>query len=122
MGTTSGVADFVTPRDKLIKRALSLLGAIASGEPPAPGSSEVDDAAGAVNAMVKEWDAIGIHVWTEFEGMLFLAPGQALYRLGGTTTDHAVAQESWTQRSVLTTSAAATTALPVDTSSGLTVG
>ena len=40
-----------------------------------------------MNSMVKAWITSGIHVWTEEEAILFLQPGQALYRLGGSTTD-----------------------------------
>lgn len=40
--------------------------------------------------MVKEWDTLGIHLWTEAEGILFLQSNQAQYSLGpATTTDHA---------------------------------
>jgi hypothetical protein len=57
------------------------IGAIAEDETPTAGMYE--DAAFALNAMVKEWMATGIHVWTEEEAILFFQKGQRRYLLGG---------------------------------------
>jgi hypothetical protein len=48
----------------------------------------VDDFAFALNAMVKRWNATGLHVWTTTEATLFPQAGQIKYRLGTGSTDH----------------------------------
>lgn len=40
-----------------------------------------------LNAMVKEWEAIGIHVWKESEAILFLQPNQIQYQIGPSSPD-----------------------------------
>lgn len=85
--TTSGTTTFTQTRDQIINRALRQVGAIASGE--TPGAQLVSDAADALNALVKEWNALGIHLWTESEGSLFLQANQVSYSLGTNSTDHA---------------------------------
>lgn len=85
--TTSGTSTFNYNRDQIIRRSLRQVGAIAAGE--TPDAQAVTDAADALNAMIKEWDALGIHLWTEAEGVLFLQPGQSQYAVGAGSTDHA---------------------------------
>lgn len=84
--TTSGTATFNYNRDQIIKRSLRQCGAFSSGE--TPDAQTIQDAADALNAMIKGWDATGIHVWTEAEGILFTQPGQAVYTVGTGSTDH----------------------------------
>ncbi|WP_213775117.1 hypothetical protein [Bradyrhizobium sp. dw_78] len=91
--TTSGSTDFNYNRDQIIRASLRKIGAIAAGE--TPGAQMVQDAADALNIMAKEWDAQGIHLWTETEGTLFLQPFQSRYSLGPTSPDHAT--ESYSQ-------------------------
>lgn len=69
-------------RDQTIRRSLRQCGAVFSGE--TPGAQEISDAADALNAMVAEWQARGIHVWKEKEGTLFLQPSVYNYGLGPT--------------------------------------
>ncbi len=45
----------------------------------------------ALNAMVKEWDAIGLHLWAEEEGYLFPEPRKISYLAGPRSTDHLTA-------------------------------
>lgn len=58
------------------------LGVIAEDETPTAG--QYNDALFAGNALIKEWMALGIHVWTEEEAILFFQAGQQRYLLGGT--------------------------------------
>jgi hypothetical protein len=58
------------------------IGAIAEDETPTAGM--FNDALFAGNALLKEWQALGIHVWTEEEAILFFQAGQNRYLLGGT--------------------------------------
>lgn len=77
---TSNTYSFSYNRDQIIRAAYRKIGAIEAGEIP---SAEMTlDGADALNMMVKEWEATGIHVWTELEGYLFLQPGQTQYALG----------------------------------------
>lgn len=85
--TTSGTSDFNLTRNQIIKAALRKLGAIATGETPS--QNIITDCAEALNAMVKRWDAKGIHIWTESQGTLFLQPNQVQYILGTGSPDHA---------------------------------
>lgn len=82
---TSGTYTFNYNRDQIIRAAYRKIGAIEAGEIP---SAEMTlDGADALNMMVKEWEATGIHVWTEVEGFLFLQPGQIAYQISPTATD-----------------------------------
>lgn len=85
--TTSGTSTFNPVRDQIIRRAGRQVNAWASGE--IPSAQAVQDWSDALNAMTKEWQATGIHLWAEVEGILFLQPGQYKYTLGPNSTDHA---------------------------------
>lgn len=78
--TTSGTSSWNINVTGIIRRALRQIGAFATGE--VPDAFSFNDALLALNAMVKEWDALGIHLWTESEAILFLQPGQVIYQLG----------------------------------------
>src|SRR5215472_11234328 len=84
---TSGTYSFNYNRDQIIASAARKLGAIAAGEALSSGAN--NDFADQLNIMVKNWDASGIHIWTEEEATLFLQPNQIAYTLGGSTTDNA---------------------------------
>lgn len=66
----------------MITSAYRKLGVIAEDETPTAGMYQ--DALFAGNALIKEWMALGIHVWTEEEAILFFQAGQYRYLLGGT--------------------------------------
>lgn len=104
----SGTATFNRTADKFILRALRQVGAIEAGETPS--ADMVSEALEAFNAMVKEWGAIGIHLWTEEEAILFLQPNQAQYALGPLTNgnpspDICVGSNSWSQSTLTATAA-----------------
>jgi hypothetical protein len=98
--TTSGTITFARNRDQLIASALRKIGAFESGE--TPDSAAVSEASDALNAMVKHWQATGIHIWRTGEAILFPQLSQTRYVLG-TTTDHAT--ETYVE-TALTTAAA----------------
>lgn len=79
--TTSGTTIWNPALVQIIQQALLNAGAIAEGE--AASASMYADAVFQLNAMAKAWEATGLHVWKEGEGILFLQPGQARYVLGG---------------------------------------
>lgn len=84
---TSGTSSFNYNRDQIIRAALRKIGAISAGE--VPDNQTIQDAADSLNLLVKEYDAIGLHLWTESEGILFLQPNQIQYAFGPGSTDHA---------------------------------
>src|SRR5579872_395359 len=121
MATSSGVANFSPNRNQIILRALRQCNAIQSGE--VGGAQEISDASDALNAMIAQWQATGLHLWAETEGILFLQPGQYSYGLGGTTADNsALDPTGWRQTATTANLSAGTTAIPVASTSGISSG
>lgn len=121
--TTSGSTDFNFNRDQIIKRSLRQCGAFASGE--TPDAQTVQDASDCLNAMIKGWDATGIHVWTESEAILFLQPSQAVYIVGAGSTDHCADLTNPSALVQTTTSLAAVlgaSVIKVTSATGITTG
>lgn len=111
--------DFTYNRDQIIRRSLRLVGAVQSGE--TPGAQENQDAIDALNALVSEWQATGLHLWKESEGWLFLQPNQIQYGLGGNTTDQA-ATTSTVRVSATTSAVVSGNVIPVASVSGVVNG
>jgi hypothetical protein len=83
--STSGTYTFNYARDQIIRLALRKIGVIQAGE--VPSAQLTNDCADQLNAMVKQWAAQGIHVWTTTEAIMLTNVGQAVYPLGtGTPT------------------------------------
>jgi hypothetical protein len=82
--TTSGTSAWNASITSMLTAMYRKLGAIAEDETPTAGM--YNDALFAGNAMIKEWMALGIHVWTEEEAILFFQAGQNRYLLGGAGT------------------------------------
>lgn len=120
MATTSGTATYQPNRNQIILRAGRQVGAWASGETPS--AQEVQDWSDALNAIVKAWDATGLHLWTENEGVLFPTPGQNRYQLGPTSTDKACNAVGMQQTSLSTAGAAGSTSLSVSSIAGFANG
>jgi hypothetical protein len=91
MAQASGT--FSPQRNSIIARALRQCIAIESGE--TPGAQEISDANDALNALIAGWQATGLHVWKETEGILFLQPNQIKYSIGGTNTDQSCFDANW---------------------------
>lgn len=85
--TTSGTASFNPAVTFMVTSALRRIGAISEDEQPSGGQWR--DSLFAMNAMVKEWQATGIHVWTEEEAIMWLQTLQERYTFGGTNTTEA---------------------------------
>lgn len=83
---TSGVTTFATTRDDIIRQAALMVGAV--GANVAMQSRIHLDFAFMLNAIVKRWQAKGIHLWTVSEATLFPEPGQIMYTAGTGATDH----------------------------------
>jgi hypothetical protein len=91
----SGPGNIVTSGDyygyneaatEIITDAYRIIGVIDETENPSPGQFRTGMVA--LNSMIKELEATGIHVWTEEEAILFLQQGQSVYYLGNNSTDH----------------------------------
>lgn len=115
---TSGVYTFTQNRNQIIKRALRQLNVIDAGK--SPSAAIVADAADALNAMVKAWQASGIHIWSVEEATLFVQPGQADYDLGLTATDHATS--SYVATTLSAAEASGQTVLSITSASGMASG
>lgn len=84
--TTSGVTTFNVTRDQLITSALRMIGAVAQGETPT--STQITEAAEALNMMVKAWEADGMPLWGIAETSITLVAGTNKYQIGiGKTVD-----------------------------------
>lgn len=122
--TTSSSYNFSQNRDQIIKSAGRKIGAWAAGE--TPDSQTLNDFSDALNAMVKEWEASGIHVWTETEAILFLEPDQQQYMLGSgsdNVTQIELSSGVTYQQTTLSASAiTAATTITVDSITGFSNG
>lgn len=116
--TTSGTYTFTQNRGQIIRRAARLVGAIAAGETPSASINQ--DFSDALNAMTKRWQATGLHLWTEQEGILFLQPNQAMYTLGAPTTDHAT--QTYAQTTLTTAASSGATTIVVTSATGIANG
>lgn len=79
--TTATTSAFNPSITQMISSMYRKIGVIAEDETPTAG--QFNDALFAGNAVIKEWMALGIHVWTEEEAILFFQQGQPSYSLGG---------------------------------------
>lgn len=91
----SGTYAFNPSAYYIVLRALRQVQAIAQGE--VPSDAEAQDAAFALNSLIKAWQGSGIHVWAEADYTLFLQPNQTSYNLGLGTTDQWTLSSQWQQ-------------------------
>lgn len=114
----SGSSNFTATRNQIIRQAALDVKAISAG---ATMSAEMmSDFAFRMNAMVKDWNASGIHVWTLEEATLFPQPGQVAYTLGPGSTDHCTM--TYVKTALAATYAAGATVLSVDLDDGILDG
>jgi len=78
----SGSYDFNVTRDELIKAAFRLIGVGHRGE--SVPADEMNDAAQALNIMLKAWQADGLQLWKRSEASITLSAGTSTYTLGPT--------------------------------------
>lgn len=100
---TSGSVDYSRTATQIIIRAMRLIGATEGGEVPT--AAESADALETLEMMVKAWQAEGIHLWAETEGILWFVKGTARYALGP-GGDHAASNYVRTTTSLAATSGA----------------
>ena len=83
----SGSTNYSVTRDDLIKRALRIIGVLAQGETPP--TSAYTEAAHALNDIMKEWMADGLHLWKYTDTTIPLTASNGTYLIGeGQTVNH----------------------------------
>lgn len=114
----SGTSSFSANRNEIIDQAAKLLNAIGTGVTMGPAMQ--NDFAFALNAMVKRWQAKGIHVWTTTEATLFPQAGQYRYSAGAGATDHIT--ETYYETTTSADLVVSQTILNVTDTSNVTIG
>lgn len=112
---TSGTSILTATRDQIIRQAGLLIQAFGAGITPS--ATTVNDFAFNLNAMVKRWQAKGIHIWTVSEATLFPQPGQYRYTLSSSSTDHATL--TWHSTALSADEALGQTVLSIDSNSDM---
>lgn len=113
---TSGVTSWNPAATFIMTGAYRRLGVVNEAETPTAGMYE--EALFTLNGLVKEWQASGLHIWTEDEGIIFLQPGQSRYLLGGTNTDNATDAHDYALTELTTDEAAGSTSFAVESTTG----
>jgi hypothetical protein len=104
----------------IVTSAYRKLGVLNENETPTAGMFQ--DASYAINSLIKEWQALGLHVWTEEEGILFLQPGRVKYTIGSDSIDNATDSDSWLLKALTANSLAATRLLTFETTADVVAG
>jgi len=112
---TSGTVTLSTTQDALIRRAFRLLGLIQVGGTRYP--EEMDNAAEALNSMLKEWDAKDVGLWLTQPVTLYPQKSSASYDLGP-SGDNATLSGMSTNTSAAASTGAST--IDVDSVTGMT--
>jgi len=112
---TSGSTDFTRTRNELLNGALRLIGK--SGRGKTASAADIDDAAEALELMVKAWQASGVHLWKLKEATLFVTKGTASYSLPG-----ANCTLSYVETAMKVAGVATDLTIDVDSITGLTTG
>lgn len=118
--TTSGTSSWNPAITQMLTAMYRKIGAVAEDETPTAGMFQ--DALFAGNAMLKEWMALGIHVWTEEEAILFFQMGQRRYLLGGINTDNCCDANAYVLMQLTAPASAGDTSITVDTTVDVATG
>jgi len=117
---TSGTYVYNQVATEIITDAYRICGIINEEEDPTPGMFRTGMTA--LNSMVKEWEATGIHVWTEEEAILFLQQGQSKYLFGGDDADHCADAFDYSLAQLSANAPAASTSVTLTNVIGMEVG
>ena len=114
---TSGSVDYNRTAEQVIRDALELLQVISPYETLE--GNDYSTCLVTLNLMIKAWQAQGLHLWTEQEGVLFLNDDQLSYNLGGTSPDKA--SDNIYKTEISTAEASGQTVLSVDSTTSMSV-
>lgn len=115
---TSGNTNFLTTTAQIYRQAALLVNAI--GRQESMPASLVSDFTFSLNALIKNWQNTGIHLWTTREATLFPTVGQYQYRAGTAATDHIT--ETYYSTKVTVNAVLSGTLLTVDSTTNITIG
>ena len=118
--TTSGTSSFNPAVIEIIDMAYRKIGAISEDETPT--AAMYNSASFQLNSMIKGWMALGIHVWTEEEAILFLQQLQHRYLLGGTNTDNCCDANAYILAQLEQAAAGGATTVTLETAVGIADG
>lgn len=117
---TSGSYSFTLDAEKVVEQALSLCGKTAAGQSvPA-----VDMQLGLTvfNLMIKSWAHITTKLWTKQTMILFLVPGQEIYRIGAGSTDRFTTSDDMVITLTGAVIPAASSTIDVVSTAGMAIG
>lgn len=112
-GTFSGSPSIIT----LLNGSLRIAQVIGSEETAT--GAQLANTMDAMRAMCKGWQASGIHLWCEEEGILFVQPGQTQYQIGAGSPDKVTLWDSLIQTSLTANAAAAATTISIASLTGI---
>lgn len=118
--TTSGTYTYSASVITLLTAALRQVQVI--GEEETASGAQLQTGLDAMAAMCKGWQASGIHVWCEEEGILFLQPGQTQYKIGAGSPDHVTLFDSLLETSLTVTAATGAGSVTLDSVTGVASG
>lgn len=113
----SGSVDFSLTRAQVVQSAYEMIDVVGVGE-AIPGEL-VDQATTVLGMMLKAWNADGLHLWKEYEGILFPIVGQQSYSLGP-SGDRTCLQDDYI-RTTVNGNQTVTTSLVVTDSTGMAI-
>lgn len=115
--TTSGSVDFTMTANQLVTASFKKLGIIAAEQPIQ--AHMMQDGTQALNLMLKSWQAQGLHLWLNEEGIVFFDVGKTDYLLGP-SGDEATTLDDFVGTATTSALSASTVVIPVSSSSGMT--
>lgn len=118
--TTSGTYNYSASVVTLLSAALRLTQVVGADETPT--GAQLQNGMDAFSAMVKGWQASGIHVWCEEECILFPQAGQPLYQIGPASTDECCLFNDLAQSTLTAPAAASATTVTVASAAGILPG
>lgn len=118
--TTSGTYDAAQSCITVVNRALRMAQVIGAEETAT--GAQLSNTMTAMLAMTKAWQASGIHVWCEEEGILFLQPNQTLYYIGSGSTDQCTLWDTLTQTTLAATALSGATTVTLTSTTDINQG
>lgn len=113
--STSGSTDYTRTRNELLNGALRLIGK--SGRGKTSSAADIDDAAEALELMVKAWQASGIHLWKLKQATFFPIKGTSSYSFPGAHCTH-----TYVETDVKVAGVTTDLTIDVDSITGMTSG
>lgn len=114
--STSGTSIWTATRNDIVRQAALQVNAIGAGV--TMGAQMLSDFNFMLNAMVKTWQASGLHIWTVTEGTLFPTVGQVKYGAGTGATDHIT--QTYYETSISAAEAAGQTTISLTSTANIT--